>query len=206
MEYKVRFIKTGDVKPAPFNPCNRTDDNKALRILYASMQKKGFLPHHPVILVKGNVIADGHRRWTVARMLEIAEIPYLMADEDLHEVWAENGSQRQITEKEMMLAMRDGLQVVPDGKAGRIEKVTTVIGADGVKLLADNNLSVASVDAGVRIAKYCGKKGDSDFTRKATLWVIKWKNAFEVNHLMRQSIPASLLEEKVNSGAELKFW
>lgn len=205
MEEKIRYIKSHEIKPAPFNPSIRTDE-KSLRVLYDSMRRKGFLPHHPVILVAGNVLADGHRRWTCAKMLNITDIPYIVANESLDEVWAENGSQRAVTEKEMMQALRDGLDVIPDGKQKRIEKVVNSVGKDGLKFLADNNLGPNTIDLSQRVAKYVGRMGDSDFVKQVMYWLAHYKCQDEVKYLIRHGIPASVLEEKVYRNEKIKMW
>lgn len=205
MEPRIIFVKTSDLKPAPFNPSIRTDE-KSLKVLYMSMQKKGFLAHHPIIIVGGNTIADGHRRWTCAKMLNIEQVPCIVANESLHEVWAENGSQRKVNEKEMIMALRDGLEVVPDGQKKRIDKVIDMIGKDGLKLLADKNLSPRTVDAAKSVAKYCGRKDDRIFINCVVSWFVSYKCQDEVRHLMRSGIPPSILEEKVTRNEKLKMW
>lgn len=203
-EVKIVWKKTHELNAAPFNPGIRTDE-KSLKVLYASMREKGFQPHHPIIIVDGNVIADGHRRWTCAKMLNIREVPCIVAKESLHEVWAENGSQRKVNEKEMIVALRDGLQVVPQGLEKRMEKVTEVMGREGVKVLADNNLSPRTVDAARGIAKYCGQTGDNVFIRRVVDWLITYKCQDEIRFLMRSSVPPSVLKEKIERNEKLKM-
>lgn len=201
---KVIMVKTGDLKPAPFNPAARTDD-RALRTLYASMREKGFLPHHPITIVDGRVIADGHRRWTCAKMLNIPEVPCIVAKESLHEVWAENGSQRPVSGAEVLRALADGLQVVPDGHEARIEKAREIVGDSGLRLLADKGLSTRSLDVAKKVAKYCGKPGDKGFTRQAFDWLVYFKLSEDVKFYMRREIPASVLVEKITAMEELKI-
>ncbi len=79
MEYKIEYMKTGDLVPYENNP--RQNEN-AVEAVAESLKRFGFI--NPVVIDKNNIIAAGHTRIKAAELLGIEQVPCIRA-EDLSE-------------------------------------------------------------------------------------------------------------------------
>ena len=73
---KIKNMKTTDLIPYENNPRN---NDGAIQFVANSIKQFGFKV--PIIVDKNNVIVAGHTRWQAAQVLELEEVPVLVADD-----------------------------------------------------------------------------------------------------------------------------
>ena len=116
---QVEFLKTSKLFPAPFNPSARTDD-ASIKPIFDMMKVDGFWPYRPLVITKNNFIADGHRRWTCAKALDIQEVPCLRTDEQLDIAWCKlNEATMTIRARDIVEAVSKGMKAMPSNSAAR---------------------------------------------------------------------------------------
>jgi len=73
---KIKNMKTTDLIPYENNPRN---NDAAIQYVANSIKQFGFKV--PIVVDKNNVIVAGHTRWQAAQVLELDEVPVLVADD-----------------------------------------------------------------------------------------------------------------------------
>lgn len=201
---KVEFIATGDLKPAPFNPVTRTSDN-VLKDLITSMQKDGFWSHSPIVITKDNFIADGHRRWTTAKLLGIPKIPCLRTSKDLETAWAEiNSTMRTVGTRDVYQAYRDGLRAIPTGNAGKnLSYVLNKYGEEMVIFCAENGVSKSPIQWAENVARYIG--WDTDRIGDIVKWMVTNKMIHTARVAMESNYSRAKFAQRIEENRPLEF-
>lgn len=73
---EIKNIKTTDLIPYENNPRN---NEGAIQYVANSIKQFGFKV--PIVVDKNNVIVAGHTRWQAAQLLELEEVPVLIAED-----------------------------------------------------------------------------------------------------------------------------
>lgn len=202
---EIEFLNVNSIKPAPFNPVQRTTD-KALVTLIKSMEKDGFWTHSPIVLTKDNFIADGHRRWTTAKKLGINEVPCLRTDKNLQEAWSEiNATMRTINSQETFQAYALGLRELPDNHTGKAMKyILNKYGEEMVLYCAEHGLSKSPIQYAEKIARYINRN-----TAEAIPQIVKWLVENKMINIARIAIesdyPRATLAKLIDTNQPLAF-
>ena len=179
------YVKRDSLKPAGFNPAIRVQ-LAYLKDLRASMTEEGFWEFSPLLVDRNGTIIDGHRRWTVAGLLHIEQVPVTIVDEDADALWSKyNGSRMDLTGAQALQAIANGLQTHPPKFARMIAQLEEVIGTEGVQELGNKGQSPYVINAAMRIARYCGLETDKPFIGTCVRWL---SNNARMNGMVAQAI------------------
>lgn len=172
-ERRIIYLPTSEIHPAPWNPPIRTE-SRNLQSLIKSMRANGFFWYVPLIVGRGDILADGHRRYAAAVTLGIPQVPVLRIDKAADLLWAElNGMRRPVSSAESLEGYLLGLEHVPEQHAGDVAEYMGVMGEEAARLDFMRGVSPRVLDIGRRILRYLGKTGDKDLLRMAVLWLRK---------------------------------
>lgn len=166
------MVKREDLKAAPWNPQIRVQI-QYLRDLRASMEADGFWDFMPILADKNGVIIDGHRRWTVAKLLNIEDVPVTIVDDDADKIWSGiNGTHMSLTGAQTLQAVSSGLKTRPPKFARLIAQLEDAIGEAGAKELGQRGISPGVMNVARRIARYCLLEDDREFMRLTVYWIV----------------------------------
>lgn len=200
----VQFVNVNDLKPAPFNPSFRTSE-KATKDLVRSMNEKGFLNTEPIKITRDNYIADGHRRWTVAKKLGITYIPALVTHLNLDEAWATSQeATRPVSTKEVMEAQLRGLKAPLRNSVGKnLTYYTNKYGEDIIRYVYEHGKSIPLIQVAERVYRYVGWNEDS--ISLVLRWIIENKMSNLVQLIIAQGVLKDALREKIENNEPIKF-
>jgi hypothetical protein len=172
----ITFVSPEKLTAAKFNPSSRTEE-KRLKYLKASMEEHGFLPIYPIIVNEEGVIADGHRRWTVAKLLGIDSVPVIYANSgiSLSEYWALNPIAEPLTATEVLEAYTKGLTHIPRRHADMIRLLQAALGGKGElkKLFAKGKFTPAVYQLAKRFVNKIDRGDDMEFLTKTIVWIVE---------------------------------
>lgn len=202
-------LAPAEIQVAQFNPLRRTQRN-GLAGLMISIQQHGIL--EPLALTKDKVLADGHRRLAVAKLVNLKVVPVAIHHEsalDAPALWvALNAESLALTPSQWLDAVAHGLPLetagFPDVLKRRIVRLQELIGKDGIMELVEMGRSPNILDAAERIARYCGRRDDTEFLKLAVLWMVETGNSFAVKAAIEEEIPEDLLLEAIEQGHSLQ--
>lgn len=214
-------LPVSEITVADFNPARRVNRTQ-LSGLLLSIQKHGIL--EPLALTKGKVLADGHRRFACAKLLDMEEVPvaiHIESNLDAPSLWVVlNADSMNLTPAQWLDAVVHGLPLdtagFPESMKRRILRLKMLLGMESLEELVEGGRSPTILDTAERIAKYCGrgsgrsvnvKVEDEDFLKKTLLWLILIGNSFSARNAIEEEIPVDILEEAIEEGKELrKIW
>ena len=193
-----------DIRFAPFNPPDRVAEANT-RDLRRSMEKDGFWPFSSVIIGNGNVLADGHRRVSVARELGIESVPADVIDEDADKWWALwNGTRRVLHTKDVLYAHVMGLNELPANGRRYIQMLDECLGPESLKALVVKHGIAPAIYAEARqLAIYCGLKQDVTFLVQCIYWLTENKMRHTAHTAMRSDIDPRLLIDAVKGNKRI---
>lgn len=192
------------ITPAAFNPAVRTEP-KNIQDLVDSMRKDGFWPYMPLLLGRGDILADGHRRWTAAKVLKMEIVPCRRIDKSSAEIWAElNGTVRIITSREVASAVAAGMDAPMPKYQRQFDQLKAIAGDEGVRMVALNNFSVSIIKEVMAAARYVGKADDKSFCSQVLRWMISNRTQRAVMEARRDKISPSLLLRKIEQNKPLR--
>lgn len=198
-----------EIKVAHFNPAKRIK-RETLTGLLLSIQKHGIL--EPLALAYDYVLADGHRRLECARLLDLKEVPVaLYSDNTLNAetLWVVlNSETMNLTPTQWLAAIVAGLPLetpgFPERLKSRVKQLIEIVGQEGLERLVDEGRSPYVIDSAQRILTYCNRRGDEELFKKSVIWLSGVGNAWAVRAAMQEQIPADVLIEAIEEGAELR--
>jgi hypothetical protein len=200
------YVLRSELKPAPFNPEIRTQ-LEYLKDLRESMQEKGFWEFAPILVDRNSVIIDGHRRWTVARILGIEKVPVTIVDGEADELWGEfNGNRMDMTGAQVMQAIAHGLKTRPDKFADNLAQLEDIVGEEGLKELGlQGNISPNIIKTARRIARYCNLREDKVFIGLTVEWLAKYRKMTSISaRAMREDVRPESLERAIRASRILE--
>lgn len=200
----VNFVNVNELKPAPFNPPVRTSD-RAVKDLVRSISENGFWNHKPITITEDGYIADGHRRWTVAKSLGITHIPALVTHQELHEAWSSSmESTRPLNGKEIIAAKVLGLNSMPRNSVGKnLQYYSNKYGEDVIKYLYENGKTLVPIQQAERVSRYIGWDGENIFS--VVKWIVENKMGGVLQSLFEQNFPKDVLRWKIENNESIKF-
>lgn len=205
-------LKLNQITVADFNPARRVN-RSALSGLLISIQKHGIL--EPLALTKDCVLADGHRRFACAKLLDMEAVPVAIHEEsplNAPALWVVlNAESMNLTPSQWLDAVVHGLPLdtagFPESMKRRILRLQLLLGKDTLEELVEGGRSPTIIDTAERIAKYCGHKNDESFMKSTLLWLLMVGNSFSARNAIEEEIPVDILEEAIEEGKVLqKIW
>lgn len=205
-------INIDEIVVAEFNPARRVG-RAQLSGLLLSIQKHGIL--EPLVLTKDYILADGHRRYACAKLLDLKTVPVAIHDQsplDAPALWVVlNAETMNLTPAQWLDAVVHGLPLdtagFPESMKRRILRLRVLLGKDTLAELVEQGRSPTILDTAERVAKYCAKKSDEDFLRKTLLWLLLVGNSFSARNAIDEEIPVDILEEAIEEGKILqRIW
>lgn len=209
---QYKNIPVTDVYTSRFNPSRRTD-RATLTGLMLSIREHGILT--PLSLTNKYILADGHRRLAVAKMLKLQTVPVAVYEEhtlDEYELWVLlNGDTLNLTPGQWLAAVHAGLPLdtpgFPDRLRNRIIRLQNLVSREELDILVNEGRSPLILDAAERTCNYLGRKGDEDFLRKTLHWLIMTGNAWSIRGAIHDEVPPDLLEEAILTGTNIgRVW
>jgi len=152
-------VKISSLKNANYNPPTRTDEAN-LKSLCESMARVGFvvLP----ILIKNNIIIEGHRRVAAAKLLgwTVIDAIILSGDFDEHELFAEiNQTTRKMNGREILHVWLNSPTSVSQRDAKKFQRMSDEIGRPLMKKICDAGMSWRIISDSKKIADYANCAG-----------------------------------------------
>ena len=199
------YVKTNTLRPAPFNPAIRTQ-LAYLKDLRQSMSEEGYWEWMPILVDRNGVIIDGHRRYTVAMLLHIDQLPVTIIDAEADEMWAKiNGTSMTMSGKQVLQAVSNGLEKWPPKYADQIARLLDILGPEGLKELGDKGVSPHIVNTALRIARYCDLGDDKPFLALCVMWLAthRMMNLVTVR-AMKTEIDPTVVERKIRTDKPLE--
>jgi len=200
------------IKVAHFNPARRVERVK-LTGLILSIKEHGIL--NPLDLAADRTLADGHRRYAVAHLLKLPCAPVAIHSEsklDAATLWVVlNADTMALTPTQWLAAIDSGLPLdtpgFPESLRKRVDKLIELVGMDGISQLVEQNRSPYIIDAADRVVRFCERRDDDAFFRKAVDWLIYVGNSFNVRSAITEDIPPDVLAEAIEAAKPLtRMW
>lgn len=205
-------INIENIIVAEFNPARRVGRNQ-LSGLLLSIQKHGIL--EPLVLTRDYILADGHRRYACAKLLDMDVVPVAIHDQsslDAPSLWVVlNADTMNLTPSQWLDAVVHGLPLdtvgFPESMRRRILRLRALLGRDTLEELVEQGRSPTILDTAERVVKYLGKRNDEEFLKKTLLWLLLIGNSFSARNAIDEEIPGDILEEAIEEGKLLqKIW
>lgn len=173
-EYVNRFTL------ANFNDPTRIEE-RFLSDLIKRMENLGYDPNWPIHATRDFFVGDGHRRVTVARMLNIDKITAKIFQDKVgtvgaQQLWTEaQWGKSSMKSNHTIYAVNAGLNpdYLPPNRKKAIDDINR-IDPNLLSILADHKLSRYAITTAQNISRFCGYGSYSNFTREAILWVVEY--------------------------------
>jgi ParB-like nuclease domain len=204
----INYIDIMTLKPAKFNPETRTEEHR-LRYLRQSMEEHGFIESCPIIIDKNGVIADGHRRYTVAKLLGMCDVPVLQINGrlSLEPYWSLNTVSESPTATEVLEAYTKGMNVVPLKQSRAITLLESALGGKRhvSELFAKGRFSPQAYYSGKRIANYVGRGDDKRFIARSIVWLIENKMQTITTIAIKSDVDPGVLVQAIEANRPLNL-
>ncbi len=204
----IEFVGLDDINTASWNPPARVTP-QALAELRNQIEAVGGILQ-PLILARGDILADGHRRLAVARELGYQRVPVRRLHEfEPDELWARlNAGTLSVSKKTWGQAVRYGLttEVVPLSTKNQIAELIRLLGKRRYDDLIDNKRSPGILYWAVRLSRYC--EDDSDkWIKSCLIWLDDHNQQLNVRIAMQQSCPPETIIRAVKENRPLqRYW
>jgi hypothetical protein len=200
-----RIVETSSIVEAKFNAPQRTEA-RGLKSLMADIEKRGVIV--PVVIGRGMILADGHRRLACVKALGIETIPAMVYDIPAEELYTINQTQRKLSSGEWFSAYAAGFPIEGVGPKNRanITEIERLIGRGDMCKMAARGRSPNIVSTAKRAALYCGDPSDA-FTAECLRWLDECGQQFAVRKAIERtpSIPVEMLREAIKARRSLVF-
>lgn len=202
----VYFGKPAGMKPVSFNPPDRTERAHVADLVRSMRKDSGFLVEAPIILDYDNFIADGHRRWTAAKIVGIELVPYMRTNKSASKMWAAlNSNRRPCGTSTIYKAFAGGMTEIPDGAPGNnLRYVLRKYGPDMVYFLSDNGMTKSAVEWAERVTRYIGWS-ESD-TPIVIDWIVKNRMVRLSRHAIDGGYNRQKFEQLILNGEPLQLF
>lgn len=196
-------VKLSSIKNAEYNPVRRVTGQR-MKSLIASMSKIGLL--YPIIIDPTNTIIDGHRRVAAARELGWQTIAARVVDrEDRDQVYAEvNVTASRMTGNDALGVWLSCPAAVSDAQKRDFEAMEASLGRVLVKRIYNVGMSSRVWLTCRRIARHCERTNDTEFLKKAAVWLIDTAVVGQVMKSLEAGIHPSQLVKAINENKPLR--
>lgn len=197
---KIIMVPVGIIQAAPFNPKNRTEENKRLALLKESIVRLGGIVY-PLVISNDNRLIDGHRRLACARSIGMKEVPCIVLPLELQQAFVElNNTQMPITGGDWTEIVYHGVSIdnlFPTHRKA-LREIYDFAGDEGIAAMATSGkpFSPKIVHTVRSIQKYI--QDDSDETARSILmWLIKHNMQTPTRKAMESKIDRKELERAI---------
>jgi len=200
----MMMVKRDSLKPADWNPDIRVQI-RYLKNLRASMEEEGFWTFAPMLVDRSGTIIDGHRRWTVAKMLNIDLVPVIVVDDDADRIWAMyNGTRMDLTGSQAVQAVGQGLRYRPPKYAALLARLDEIVGEEGVREMGRRAASPDLLNTAIRLARYSLLDDDLPYVRAVIFWLMANKNMTVIAvRATREGVDPKVIERAVRGNEPL---
>ncbi len=201
-KYTVEMVDIDRLKAASFNPADRTEA-RYLSELMESVKSLGIL--QPIVATRDYVIADGHRRWTVAKELGYKQVPVHFEDKSVGELWSGNAGVRSVKPGTWLSAVDGGLDIdhVPNGHKAAIYKLMDLLGPDEFHELAKKRLSPSIYAEARKVARYLGELDDA-WLRRIIIWLHVHRMRYIVRKLYEDDVPEDVIRKAIEKNRPIE--
>jgi hypothetical protein len=205
----MEVVRVEDLKPAPFNPPTRVEE-KRIKKLQRAIERAGEIIV-PIVITTDNFIADGHRRVTIAKKLEMPYVKAIRKEWTLADLWANlNCGVLSPTRVTWMQAVAEGMPIeyVEDLEAKRqIEILIRVVGDRMFQELAQKGRSPWIGQNAIHTANYCGEGNNDEFCRKTIIWFETHGTQNAARDAITAQCPPDVLLAAINDNRPIRqFW
>ena len=126
----------------------------------------------PLIISSDNVLADGHRRLAIAKMLGLETVPVIRDTLTTSALWSTlNAASRPVDAGTWMEAVHDGLPLenVPELQQRLISDLIRIVGKRTFETLSEKHRSPHILKQARWVGRHCGDLSDK-FLRTVILW------------------------------------
>lgn len=198
------MVPTDSIKYARFNPKSRID-KKRLAVLRESIGKYGILT--PLALSKDLILADGHRRIECAKELGIKEVPVIVHNMSLEELWKQNETTLPIKGATWWEAVVNGypIELVPHNPRWKLNRIMKLVGADMFDEMGANGTSPTIYETAVLIRnKLPIEYKNDDYVSKIILWLYTYKQQKIALAIIHGGGPIEPIVKAVNEDKPIK--
>jgi hypothetical protein len=201
---KQKLVSLSQLKFAPWNPTNRTEeDNPALKRLADSMSKIGLI--YPILVTPDNEVIDGHRRATAAKMLDWKDVQAIVTDSDRESTYAAvNDTAQKMTGHDALGVWLKNPRAVGVRQATWCQQMTESLGRELVVKFYQEGLGPQAYLVAKQIAKYCGDES-GDLVVQAAKWMLHTKQVGQVRKLMTAGCSPKVLLKAVRDMKPLRI-
>lgn len=204
----IKYISPDTLVPAKFNPASRIEERR-LKYLKRSMEEHGFLDAFPIIVGEDNVVADGHRRLTVAKILGIDKIPVLVINGglSLEQYWSLNSISESPSATEVLEAYTKGMLVLPEKHRNNILLLQTILGGKRQlkELFRKGKFSPALYQQSKRVANYCSRGDEPEFISAVICWLVENKMQHVIRVALENNVEPKVLISAVEENRPLSI-
>lgn len=205
---QIKWVNVDELTAAKFNPESRTQERR-LKHLKNSMEEHGFIEAFPIICNQDGVVADGHRRLAVAKMLGIEKVPvlYVNGNMSLEEYWSMNSISESPSATEVLDAYTKGMNILPEKHKNNILLLQAVLGGKRQlkELFRKGTFTPAIYHYAKRIANYCSRCDDNQFIVEAITWLVDKKMQKNARFAMDADCDPAIIISAIEEGRTLNI-
>jgi hypothetical protein len=189
-----------NLKLAKFNPASRQADIKSL---IASIEKVGLLV--PITVTKQLEVADGHRRIAAYKKLGWTDIPAIVAEGTLAELFSEiNGSVKRLTGEQTLEVYLKEPEAVGVKVRNQLKELEQVAGRTMLVRMHKGKFALGTWQAAKRIVAEA-EIDDEDFTVQTLKWIMKYRCARNVRRALQLGTAPSKIVAAVKNDKPLRI-
>lgn len=149
---KILRVPVGSIVGTPYNPADRTEDGKKLRLLSETIKKYGVI--QPIVITADRDLVDGNRRLAAARLagLEVIDCIILPAEVDKDLVFGDlNTTSEKINNRGWLFACRYGMMTPPKAIQAQYQELFKLVGTYGIDLMIEKRLGLGLLEQCKRV-------------------------------------------------------
>jgi hypothetical protein len=202
--HKTKLVDIGKLKPAPYNPPNRTAPEN-IGDMVESLSKFGQLNN--IIIRSDNTIIFGHRRVAAAKHLGWRTLVATIRDDlDMDVMYAEDfATARRMSANDALGVWLKNPRAVPPRQAAWFATMQESLGRPRVMRLFREGYSIQLYRRARQIAKYVEREDDSAWIAKAVDWMIEFGMSGMVQQVMARGGDPMTIRLAIEKGRKLKM-
>lgn len=179
---QIAYLPLDAIEPNPSNPPDRMTP-AANRGLTKSVRGIGL--QYPILVSKKDgaeptkyVIIDGHRRYSVYVSENRDDIPCIVAEGNLGQLYADvNASTRPLTGSDWAIVYVTGGTVPPGRTRNNLIKLSQLVGNDVIRQMADAGIRPGIYNTAQQVCRHAYKGETDDQLRQIVQWLVKHRQA-----------------------------
>lgn len=207
IEKVVVYIPTSHLSPNPANPPARMEPSN-IKSLVKSMRTDGL--QYPLLVSRVGEeqyqIIDGHRRYAVLEADKHETIPCIVADGNAAHLFATvNANSKPLTPKDWAIVFVTGGQIPPGQTANNLQKLSQLIGNEGIRRMTECGLSPNTYQVARRVSKYIGMQQENEELTRIVQWLIDHRQTSNCIGVMTSQQPPTLIQDALNENRPVKI-